>query len=234
MAQSLASRSRDSRRNTSDSDDIFMARALQFSAWAKNNARLVVAIVVAAAVLIGGFLWYRADRANRLEQAATEFLQLQRVVGSGNTELAVRDLERFAQRFEGTSYAEEAQVLLGRLHLQLGEPREAIEALDGVAGRIGDSPLGVPAAMLLGNAQAQAGNREEAIATFLNVADGADAEYQHQEALASAALLRAQADDFAGAAELYRQLVETADEGSAQYSVYRMRLAEAEASAGTP
>lgn len=227
MAQSIASRSRRPQ-GASDADDIFIARTLQFTTWARRNARVVIAAAVVALLLIAGALYYRWDRANRLERAATEFMFLEQTAASGNVALATRDIQQFIQRFDGTPYADEARVLLGQLHLQQGEPQQAVEALRELPGRIRRSPVGAQGALLLGSAQAAAGDTAAAVATYTRVADEARLDFQREEALSSAALLREQAGDFTRAAELYRQLVAMAEEGSFQRSLYEMRLAEAE------
>ncbi len=96
-----------------------------------------------------------------------------------------------------------------------------------MADELDDSPVGVQAALLLAAAQASAGNPAEAIATYLRVADGAELGFRRAEALTSAATLRAQAGDFAGAADLYGRAVELTEEGSLERSIYEMRRAEA-------
>jgi hypothetical protein len=63
------------------------------------------------------------------------------------------------------------------------------------------------------------------------VADRAEFPFRRQEALYSAAILREEMGDHAGAAELYRRLAEQAEAGSMQRSIYEMRLAEVEARA---
>jgi predicted negative regulator of RcsB-dependent stress response len=227
-AQSLASRSRASQ--NPGSDDVVLARALAFSAWAKNNIRLIVIGAVIAVVVVGGLLYYRMYQADRLERAATEFMQLEQTLASGNAQLAQRDLERFATRFEGTPYADEARLALARIHLQEGRAAEAIAALQPAADDLG-APVGAQAAMLLAAAQASAGNTEAAIQTYLQIADEAELPFRQTEALTSAALLRSQAGDFAGAAELFGRAAALAEEGSLERSIYEMRQAEAQAKA---
>lgn len=212
-------------------DDIVLARALEFSNWARANVRLVVGGALVVLVVIVGLMWWRADRAARMERAAMEFLQLEQAVGSGNPELAARDLEQFTQRFAGTDYAREATVMLGSLYLQTGQPAAAIEAVDDLAARPGSSMLATQAAMIHAAAQHAAGQTDAAIATYLRVAEDAELPYQRIEALASAARLRAEAGDHAGAAELYARAVELSEVGSADRTLYDMRRAEAEARA---
>lgn len=227
-AQSATSRSR---KAPMVSDDPFVARALEFSDWARRNIRLIVGGGVVAALLVGGLLYWRMSRAERLERAATEFLALEQTVASGNQPLAVRDLQTYITRFEGTMYADEAQLILGRLRLDAGETAEAIAAVEPLADRIDDSPLGAQAALLMADAQQAAGQTEAAIATYLRVADESSIPFRQEEALQTAALLREQSGDLTGAAELYQRLLDMAEEGSIDRAIYEMRLAEVQAAA---
>lgn len=228
-AQSVASRSRASQ--NPGSDDAVLARALAFSAWAKKNIRLIVIGAVIALVAVGGLIYYRMYQADRMERAATEFMQLEQTLASGNAQLAQRDLERFATRFEGTPYAGEARLALARIHLQEGRAAEAIAALEPAASDIDDSPIGAQAALLLAAAQSSSGNTDAAIQTYLRVAEESELSFRQTEALTSAALLRSQAGDFPGAAELYGRAAALAEEGSLERSIYEMRQAEAQAKA---
>jgi predicted negative regulator of RcsB-dependent stress response len=212
-------------------DDVVLARALEFSNWARANIKLVVGGAVVILAVVAALLWWRADQAERQERAAMEFLQLEQTVASGNAELAARDLEQFTQRFAGTDYAEEATVMLGSLRLQTGHPAAAIEAVEELAARPDRSLLAANAAMLLAAAQHAAGQTDVAIATYLRVAETAEMDFQRVEALASAARLRSESGEHAGAAELYARAVELSDAGSTDRTVYEMRRAEAEARA---
>lgn len=224
-AQSVASRSRPPQRP--GTDDVMLARAVEFSNWARRNVRIITIAAVVALVVVGALLYYRMDRAQRLERAATEFMQLEQTVSSGNAQLAQRDLQGFATRYSGTPYADEARVALAQIHLQEGRAAEAISTLQPVADDLDGSPVGPQAALLLGAAQAAAGNRDAAVATYLRVADEAELSFRRIEGLSAAALLRIEAGDFAGAAELFGRAVELTEEGSPERSVFEMRMAEA-------
>jgi len=228
-AQSIASRPR--RSQQAEPDDVVLARALQFTEWAKKNVVIVVVSAVVLVALIGGLLWYRANRAQQLENAAIDFLQVEQAVLSGDEGIATQQLQQFIQQHSDTPYGDEARVLLAQVHLRGGRAAEAIEVLTPVANRIGDSPVGPQAALLLASAQEAAGDREAAIQTYLRVADEAEFEFRQQEGLMGAALLRQENGDWAGAAELYRRLLEMTDEDSPQRATIEMRLAEAEARA---
>src|SRR5690606_6044600 len=132
-AQSVASRSRPPHRP--DTDDALLSRALEFSHWARNNVRVIVIAAVIAVVVVGGLLYYRTYQADRMERAATEYMQLEQTA-AGNPALAQRELESFATRYDGTPYADEARVVLAQIHLQAGRAQEAIAAAQPVAADI--------------------------------------------------------------------------------------------------
>ncbi|MDQ3556368.1 MAG: hypothetical protein M3409_06285, partial [Gemmatimonadota bacterium] len=106
-----------------------------------------------------------------------------------------------------------------------------VEVLQPFGRRVREGPLGAQGALLLAAAQAEAGQRDAAISTYLRIAGEAPMRFRQEEALSQAALLRQQGGDAAGAAELYRRLLELAEEGSLERGVYEMRLAEAEGQA---
>lgn len=223
---SVAPRSKTASR-IADSDDVVMARALQLSVWARRNARVIIIASGVTLVLVAAYLYYRYEQAQSAERAAVAFMQVEQTAASGNATLATRDLQDFVRRYGGTVEADQARLLLARTHLEAGKPQEAATVLR----QVEESPretLGAQAALLLGVAQNQAGDRQAAIDTYLRVADAAELEYQREEALQRAALLRQEGGDHAGAAELFRRLVAMAEEGSFERSVYEMRLAEAE------
>lgn len=231
-AQSVVGQSR--RPPRPESDDAFVVRALEFTAWAKTNIRLIVAGAVIVAAIIAGLIYWRIYREDRMERAATEFLQLEQTAASGNAQLAARDMQAFISRYDGTVYAEEARIALAQLHLQEDSARLAVNVLQGAAGRVDDSPLGPQAALLLGAAQQAAGDAEGAIATYLAVADQADLSFRRLAALEAAAQLHARNGNWAGAADMYQRLSDMAGEGTPERQIYQMRLAEAQAQAATP
>jgi predicted negative regulator of RcsB-dependent stress response len=233
VAQTAAHRSRNAAHTAGD-DDVVLARALELADWARRNVVAIVAVAVVAAVLVGGFFFYRANRANRLERAANELAQIEQMAAAGNTTLAAEDLEKFAQTYNGTVYADEARMTAAQIHLSENQPARAVALLQGAAGRIGDSPVGPQAALLLGAAQEATGDVNAAVETYQRVAREAPLAYQKQDALLAAASLREEKGEYAAAADIYRQLVAGAEAGSPERSVFEMRLIEAEARSAAP
>jgi predicted negative regulator of RcsB-dependent stress response len=224
---SVASRSKQSAR-AAGSEDVVAARALELAAWARRNARIVIATTVVVGALVGGLAYYYFFyQPQREERAAIQFQEVERTVAAGNATLAQRDLQGFIRRFDGTLQADEARLMLARQYLEANQGAKAIPVLNEVSADVG-TPLGAQAGLLLGAAQAQAKQVDAAVQSLLRVADGSETVYFQQEALSDAALLQQQAGRHREAAELWRRLVGTAEEGSLERSVYEMRLAEAE------
>lgn len=212
-------------------EDPFIARALEFAAWARANSRAIIIGGAALAIVVVGLLIYRNNREVIREQAATELGEVRQAVLTGNTALAVRELESFISRFGGTESADEARLLLASTHLEAGQAQQAVEAVEPLARDL-DDPLGVPAALLQGAAYEAANDPARAEAIYLRVADDADAVFQRREALDAAARLRMQTGNPAGAAELYRRLIEITPADQPIRAIYEMRLGEAVAAAG--
>jgi predicted negative regulator of RcsB-dependent stress response len=213
-------------------DDAFVAGVLETSAWAKKHGRVIIIGAIVFAVLVGGFLWYRSQRAATRERAAIELTQVRQAALMGNYALAVRDLESFVQRYDGTPAAREARVLLGQAHLELGQPEPALQAVEPLA-RDPRAPLGASAAFLMAAAHEAAGRPDQAEEAYLRIADRGAYLYERLEAFDNAARLRLDRGDAAGAVELYDRAVQSIpDERAQDRAVFEMRRAEAEALAG--
>jgi predicted negative regulator of RcsB-dependent stress response len=225
--QSIASRHR--KPQHAEPDDAVLARVLQFSEWARKNMVLLVGTLATILILVAGFFWYRANQRRQEDDAAIAFLQVEQAVLAGNPDIATRDLQSFIQQHGGTDYEDEARVLLGQVQLSAGKPAEALAALEPAARDVKGSPVSAQAALLVAAAQEASGKPQDAIETYLRIADETDDDFRRQEALMGAALLRMQANDNAGAAELFRRLVDLTEPGSSERALYEMRLAEAEA-----
>jgi len=232
-APTLASRSRRPPPGP-DTEDVVLARAIEFTEWAKRNARIIIVVAVVATIVVGGLIYYRSVQAERTASAAADFMVLEQNVTQLDPATGAADLERFIATYDGTTYADEARVLLGQIHLDQGQAQEAIRALEPAAGRLGRSPVGAQAGLLLGAAYEQIENRDAAIDAYLRVGTDSRFEFERRQALEAAAVLRADAGNHAGAAELYRDLIGMSEEGTMERSVYEMRLAEAEHQAASP
>jgi predicted negative regulator of RcsB-dependent stress response len=216
-------------RKAVDPDDAVMMRAAEMADWARKNALAVIVTVAVALVVLGGLLYYRVYKSQRAERAAMQYLQVQASLPNDTTQ-AIRQLDVFASRFDGTSEAAEARMAAAQLWLVKGQAGKAIDELRPVAD--GGTPVSEQGMTLLGAALTQAGKRQEAIDTYLKLADRTKLAYVKQDALTQAAILREQANDWRGAAELYGRVAATMEKGSPDRAIVEMHQAEALAHVG--
>ena len=156
-----SSRSRNTA-HAADSDDVVMVRAIQLSEWARRNARVVIGVAMLAIVAVGAYLFYGYQKRQSEERAAIAFMTVEQTALSGNATLAQRDLQDFIRRFDGSVQADQARLLLAKVHLDAGKAKDAVTVLQGVAEGPG-TPVGAQGAMLLGAAQNQSGSSCERI-----------------------------------------------------------------------
>jgi len=214
-----------------ESDDVVMMRAAELAAWAQKNAQAVIIGAVVLVAALGGFLYYQMYKAQRADRASTAFLNLQASFGS-DTAAVTRQLATFASNYDGTSEAAEARILAAQLWLAKGNANKAVETVRPAAD--GGTPVREQARMVLAAALASAGKRTEAVDAYLQLAKGTKLAYVKQDALAQAASIREQANDWKGAAELYAQAIETTEEGTPDRAILQLHLSEAQAHAGLP
>lgn len=207
-------------------DDVFVAGVLETSAWARKHGRTLLIGGIVAAVVIIGLIYFLMSRRSQHAQAAAQLTQVRAVALSGNTQLSIRELEQFLDRFGGTPSAPEARLMLARAYLEGGQIQLAQQTVQPIAGDL-DSGMGVNAAFLLASTYeaAQEGHRAEEL--YLSIAEDAPFLFQQQDALDNAARIRLQRGEAAQAAELYERLLEMTPLASPERPVFELRLGEA-------
>lgn len=215
-------------RQSTEPEDAFVAQVFHASTWARKHARTLIIAGIVAAVLVLGTLWYISYRATQREVAEEQLLQAMQTVSMGNNAVAERELTTFLEQYGGTPSAAHARVLLGQVYLQSNQAPKAIEVLQKPAGDL-DSPLGPAAALLLGAAYEAANQPAQAEKVYLSVGADAPLGFQQREGLDRAGLLRMQAGNGAGAAQLYERLLEMTPDDVPGRGLYEIRLGEARA-----
>ena len=208
-----------------DPDDVFIAKTLELSSWAKNNQQVITVLAVVAVLAVAGLLYYRNYTQGLAQQAAQQLESIHQTIALQDREGAKADLATFLQRFDGTPYAGEARMLLGELYLQTNEAQQALAVLEPMAESPRD-PLEMQAATLLGAAYEQERRWDDAEQVYLRIADRSDLDFQVRDALEAAARIRVAQGDTTGAVELYRRILDGMDESDQTRGVYEMRLAE--------
>lgn len=230
MAQRHPSSRRGGTSKDHEPDDVFIARLVELSTWAKANSQTLVIFGVVLALIVGGILYYVNFQQTLEDQAVLQLEQLHQTVAAGDPAAARAELQQFLARFGGTPSAGEARLLLAGLHIREGQHDQAIEVLDASDIALSE-PMGVQIETLRGKALEAAGQVEEAEQAYLRVADAATLPFNQVAALDDAARVRTSRGDHAGAAELYDRILDVLDQTHPDRGVYELRRAEARAAA---
>lgn len=225
MTQSQSGQRRAATERQELDEDVFVAKILEIGNWFKSNQQIVAIGVAVIVIAVASLIYYRSYRATLVEQAVNQLEQIQQSVALGDREGAKNALILFIDRFGSTPYAGEARMLLGEIYLATGEAEQALATLEPMAESPRD-PLELQAASLLGAAYEQDGRWADAEATYLRIADRSELDFQVRDALAAAARIRASQGNRAGAAELYRRILDGLKEDAPDRGTWEMRLAE--------
>lgn len=230
MAQRHPGSSQVHRTASTDDEDLFVAKTLEFSGWARKNSQALILLSAALAAVVVLVVYYSGRTSERRLAAASELEIVSQTIGTGqlDTEAGKAELARFIDRFDGTPNADEARLFLAQLHLNDGEGAQAVAVLEGSSLSLREG-LGTQIAVLRARALEASGQLDAAEALYVRLANDAPMQFQEVDALEDAARLRVAKGDFAGAAELYERLLDLAPEGSQPAAIYEMRLAEVRA-----
>jgi tetratricopeptide (TPR) repeat protein len=218
-------------RSPAAADDAFVAGVLETTVWAQRHRRLLIyggVGIVALGVLLFFFI---TTRSAKREQATARLSEV-RATALGNNQLAIRDLENYLERFDGTPPAAEARLLLASAYLQEGQTQRAIDTVRGQARDL-DNVVGVNAAFLLAAAHEAAQQYQRAEEVYLRIADRAEFLYQKQEALDNAARLRLEQGNAAGATQLYDRILAITPVNDGSRQAFELRAGEARTAATT-
>ena len=115
--------------------------------------------------------------------------------------------------------------MLGELYLETGDAEQALAVLEPL-GASPSEPIELQGATLLAAAYEQEERWAEAEEVYLTIADRSELDFQIRNALTSAARIRRDQGDAAGAIELYEQVLASLDENAPERGRYEMRIQE--------
>ncbi len=212
-------------RTPHEQDDAFVAGVLDSSEWARKHQQALTLIVIAVGLIFAGMFYYVNFRRTMTIEAVNQLERIHQTIAIAASDDAKAQLSTFLEQFAGTDQANEAVILLGRLHLEAGDAAVAISVLERADLGFGDA-IGLQANSLLARAYEDQGRWPAAEATFLEVADRSDFDFEIRRALESAARARRRQQNLAGAAELYERILTTFEDDDPAKGVYELRLAE--------
>ncbi len=162
-------------------DPLNVDEALSTSeAFLLKNKNVLLGIVIALVVIVGGYLGYKHFISEPKEQKASEAIfKGEQYFGTDNFEVALKGdslgyagFVKLADQFSGTDAGNLANAYAGLCYAQLGKYEDAIKYLDKFSG---NDLLVAPAVMgALGNCYAQVGQLDKAVATLLKAAEHAN------------------------------------------------------------
>jgi tetratricopeptide (TPR) repeat protein len=192
----------------------------------RAHSRLVsvAAIVVVAAGLLG---WVVRTASEKKEVNASRTLtEAERTFGSGNLPLAQSDLERMLTRYDGTTAAIQARLLLAQVYFDQQKPSEGLKVLDAIRD---PGPLETSYHAVRAGGLEQAQKPADAASEYEKAAQSALSDNQKAAYLADAARTYEAAGRTDEARRLWKQMAE--DEDSPLSGQARVRLGELEAKA---
>lgn len=213
---------------TDSNEDAFSAGVLRLADWARSHVQAVVIGAAVLAIVVVGAVYGLRQRAANLDLAAAEFETVQNVALTSDTDAAVGEIQAYVDRFGGTSYAREAELLLGQVLLEGGRVDEAISLLDGLNSDL-STTTGAHARLLLGAAFEEAERWEEAAALYEDLAARAEFEYQRQDATESLARVHLATGNNVGAVAALESLREQLPEDDPRGIAIEMKIAELQA-----
>lgn len=209
-------------------EDAFLRFVNRVLDWAQANLRAVLAVGVVLVLLAGAAVWYLNYQQNRQQEATRRLQSLRAAVTRGADSVGVDRFKSFLARYGGTDAARDARILLARLHLQRGDPEQAIETVRQATDRPPDTPEGYASRMLLAKAREASGDRKAALRTLEKLASGARFGFQRREAAAHRAEILVAMGRLEEAEAIYERLVEESGDGEAG-QLYAVRLGEVRA-----
>jgi predicted negative regulator of RcsB-dependent stress response len=205
-------------------EDVFIASIVRFWSWIQQNLRSALLALAGVALVVAGAVYYVNFKATVADQAAGDLSRL-RLSAAPAADL-VADLQAYIQRYDGTSSADEARLILARMHLDADDAASATTVLAPIDEPVAH-PIGFAAGQLRALAREQADDPAAALTIWRRL--GRDARFGFQRRLAQSHVARLIADqgDLAGAVTILSAIAEeAAEEDLAEASVYRIRLGE--------
>jgi predicted negative regulator of RcsB-dependent stress response len=194
-------------------------RAESAMEWTRRNAKPVGAAVLVIAAVVAIWLVYDKTQATKNARAQQALSSARQTYALGNLPLARTDLQAIATRYDGTSAAKEAKVLIAQIAYDQGKPEEGLAALKDASA---SGPLAATVIAMRAAGLEQEKKFEDAAKAYLDAADHAPTTPDKHRYQAQAAQAYASADKKDEAAKIWRELLNTNDTFYAQEAALRL------------
>jgi len=191
--------------------------------WLQVNSRVVGGAAAVVAVAAAGYWFYGKSQQIKTVNAERSLMQAEQSLQSGNTALAISDLQRVVSRYKGTGAGTEAALLLAQTDYNAGKYQDGIKVLQDISGKAGGSEASV--AGLIGDGHSQLGKPADAAKAYERAAQGAEYDTERAYYRAKAARAFAAAGNTSEAKRLWTEL-STDQKAQSVAAEARVRLAE--------
>jgi predicted negative regulator of RcsB-dependent stress response len=162
--------------------------------WFELHSKQVTGAVIAIAIVVGGVWFYTRSQHLKAQRAEKALYAAEQSVAVGNMPLAESDLRKMITRYDGTSAASQARLLLAQLQYEQGKYQDGITLLKQAVPKLeSDKEFASSGHLLLATGYEQLRKFAEAAAEYQAAAKLArfDEDRQRYEALAAQAYLLA-------------------------------------------
>jgi predicted negative regulator of RcsB-dependent stress response len=200
--------------------------------WAQSHVREVVIGVIAIATLVGGGWLYLRSREMRAERAEKAYYEAQQALASGNTGLARTELQKVQTRYDGTTAAQQATIVLAQLLYDEKKYADGIKHLEAAADERSAEPFRSAIYGLIGAGHEEQDKFGDAAKAYERAAAAAEFENDRNQMKASAARAYMRANQNDAARRLWTELSQ--DQTSPFSGEARVRLGELDAKPAVP
>jgi tetratricopeptide (TPR) repeat protein len=201
-------------------------RGLDIMEWLQVNSKIVGGAAALVAVAAAGYWFYTRSQQIKTVNAERSLMQAEQSLQSGNTALAMSDLQRVVSRYKGTGAGTEAALLLAQTDYNGGKYQEGIRALQDVLGSSGGSAAAVQS--LIGDGYSQLTKFGDAAKAYERAAEAAQFDTERAYYRAKAARSYSSAGNIPDAKRLWTQLSND-EKAQSVAAEAKVRLAELDA-----
>jgi predicted negative regulator of RcsB-dependent stress response len=106
--------------------------------WLTIHRREATWTAVIVVIVVLGAWYYQKSRSLRAERAETQYFQARQAAAAGNLPVAISDLQRVTQRYDGTRAGTQAALTLAQTFYDQKKYKEGIDALEKAEAKAAD------------------------------------------------------------------------------------------------
>jgi predicted negative regulator of RcsB-dependent stress response len=187
--------------------------------WWDDNGRYVIGGVVLGIAGLVGWQQWGASQTRTAEEASRIYMALERAAETRRRNEAGELAQTLADDFGRTPYADQAGLLMARLHMDANDPRAAAASLRDVIARTRDDEMRAVAALRLARVLHHDGDLEGALGALDQVRGKA---FEARAAEVRGDILVARGD-LAGARAAYQRALDAPDRGLIDRTLVRIK-----------